>query len=44
MANAIRMKIPPEKRSKAEDIMLQFAGGDININKAKKSLDGMGEK
>ena len=39
MANAIRMKIPPEKRSKAEDIMLQFAQGDRNIDNAKKSLD-----
>jgi len=41
MAKAIRMKIPSEKRNEAEDIMIHFAEGDMDINSAKRFLDDM---
>ena len=40
-AKVIRMKIPHKKRSEAEDIMIKFAGGDMDINSAKRFLDDM---
>ena len=41
MAKAIRMNIPNEKRNEAEDVMIQFARVDMDINSAKRFLDDM---